>query len=255
MLEIKNLYCGYGSKDVIREINLTVESGEILCVLGPNGSGKSTLFKAIGRLIEFRGSVRVDGRETAEFSRKELAKKIGLLGQHSPLYFPYTVYDTVAMGRYAYSRGPFSPLSPECRDIIEETLAVLELDGERGALAGEVSGGCLQRVFLARVLVQDPKIILLDEPTNHLDLKHQIRLLEHLKNWAAKVPGRAVIAVLHDLNLARAFARRAVLLSNGRLAACGQAEEVFADLADVYGMDVGRFMLESLENWKTGPSV
>jgi iron complex transport system ATP-binding protein len=254
MLEIKNLYCGYGSKDVIKDINLTVKSGEILCVLGPNGSGKSTLLRAIGRLIEFRGSVRVDGRETAEFSRKELAKKIGLLGQHAPLYFPYTVYDTVAMGRYAYGQGSFSPLSPECRDIIEKTLAVLELDAERGALVEEVSGGCLQRVFLARTLVQDPQIILLDEPTNHLDLKHQLRLLEHLKNWAVEVPGRAVIAVLHDLNLARAFACRAVLLSEGRLAARGQAKEVFMGLADVYGMDVRRFMLESLENWRTDPS-
>jgi iron complex transport system ATP-binding protein len=195
--------------------------------------------------------VLIDGQETRSFSRKDLAKKIALLGQNSQLYFPYTVFDTVAMGRYAHSEGFFAGLSSADKNRIEKTLAVLELEEDRSRLISELSGGQLQRVFLARTLVQDPEIILLDEPTNHLDLKHQAGLLEYLGRWADS--GGTVIAVLHDLNLARRFCRQAVLMSDGKAAACGVPEELFAGavLKEVYGMDVRKFMLESLEKWET----
>jgi iron complex transport system ATP-binding protein len=251
MLEITNLSCGYGGTDIIKNINLKVEDGETLCIVGPNGSGKSTLLRAAARLLEFRGSVAVDGKETASFSRKELAKKIALLGQNSPLYFPYTVYDTVAMGRYAYGAGLFGGLSAACKKIIAETLEVLGLDNVQNSFVSELSGGQLQRVFLARTLVQESKIVLLDEPANHLDLKHQTGLLDHLGTLSAG-RGKTVIAVLHDLNLARHYGKTAVLMREGTIAARGGAETVFSDgvLADVYGMDIGRFMRKSLENWK-----
>jgi iron complex transport system ATP-binding protein len=250
MLEIQDLYCGYGGGDIIKGINLRAKNGDVICVVGPNGCGKSTLLRAIARLLPFRGSVRIDGQETRSFSRKDLAKKIALLGQNSQLYFPYTVFDTVAMGRYAHSEGIFADLSSVDKNHIEKTLAVLELGEDRSRLISELSGGQLQRVFLARALVQDPEIILLDEPTNHLDLKHQAGLLEYLDRWADS--GGTVIAVLHDLNLARRFCRQAVLMSDGKAAACGAPEELFAGAAlkKVYGMDVREFMLESLKKWE-----
>jgi iron complex transport system ATP-binding protein len=250
MLELQNLYCGYGGGDVIKGINLRAKNGDVLCVVGPNGCGKSTLLRAIARLLPFRGSVRIDGKETSSFSRKTLAKKVALLGQNSSLYFPYTVFDTVAMGRYAHGEGLFAGLSAADREIIETTLAVLELDEDRSRLISELSGGQLQRVFLARALVQDPEIMLLDEPTNHLDLKHQAGLLEYLVHWADS--GGTVIAVLHDLVLARRFCRQAVLMADGKAAAYGLPEELFAGAAlkEVYGMDVRKFMLESLGKWE-----
>jgi iron complex transport system ATP-binding protein len=253
MLEIQNLYCGYGGGDIIKGISFSAKNGGILCVVGPNGCGKSTLLKAIARLLPFRGSVQIDGKETRSFSRKDLAKKIALLGQNSQLYFPYTVFDTVAMGRYAHSEGLFSGLSAADKNSIEETLAVLELEEDRSRLINELSGGQLQRVFLARALVQDPEIILLDEPTNHLDLKHQAGLLEYLARWADSGGAKTVIAVLHDLNLARRFADTMALMHDGRLVAAGSPGAVLGreTLESVYGMDVHSFMLQSLSAWRT----
>jgi iron complex transport system ATP-binding protein len=250
MLEIKNLYAGYGGGDIIKDISFTADGGEVLCIAGPNGCGKSTLLKSIARLLPYRGSITVNGQDALRINRKDLAKKIALLGQLSPVYFPYTVYDTVAMGRYAHTRGFFKNLSADDRAIITETITRLELDDVRDQLITQLSGGQLQRVFLARTLAQDPDIILLDEPTNHLDLKHQVELLQYLSAWAVD-RGKAIVAVLHDLNLVHRFSGRAVLMCRGMLAACGKSDEVLNSgvLREVYGMDIRAFMRESLEKW------
>ncbi|GHV85749.1 iron ABC transporter [Spirochaetia bacterium] len=264
MLEIRNLCCGYGGLDVLRGINLTVKAGEFFCIAGSNGCGKSTLLKAIARLLPFRGSVTlhsrntdaITGKETAAFSRKELARHIALLGQVSPLYFPYTVYETVTMGRYAHSKGWSGGPETKDRVVVEETLNTLGLADLRNRSISELSGGQLQRVFLARTLAQEPRIILLDEPTNHLDLKHQLGLLDYLAEWVSgkqtSLTDRSVIAVLHDLNLARRYSKSAALMAEGQIAASGPGAEVFSGrpLQEVYGMDVARFMRESLEEWK-----
>jgi iron complex transport system ATP-binding protein len=254
LLELRELYCGYGAGDVLRGIDLAVDAGEFLCLAGPNGCGKSTLLKSIARLLPYRGSITIGGRDSASFSRKELARSLALLGQVSPLYFPYTVTDTVSMGRYAHGKD-----ADRDRQAVNDVLTALELDDLREQYIDELSGGQLQRVFLARTLVQDPAIILLDEPTNHLDLKHQTGLLDYLAAWvqepgiggAAGQGGRTIIAVLHDLNLARRYGKTAALLRDGQIAAQGTADQVFSGdcLAEVYGMDVGKFMRESLELW------
>jgi iron complex transport system ATP-binding protein len=253
MLEIRDLYCGYGTGDVLRNINLTAKRGEFLCIAGPNGCGKSTLLKAIARLLPFRGSATINGRETDSFSRKELALHIALLGQMSPLYFPYTVYDTGAMGRYAHIKSWFAGHDAADKAAIEEVLAALGLNTLRNKPINELSGGQLQRVFLARTLAQNPQIILLDEPTNHLDLKNQIALLDHLADWV-KSGERTIIAVFHDVNLALRYSDTAALMSEGTIAVHSSAAEVFngPTLTEVYGMDVGRFMRESLGKWTNG---
>jgi iron complex transport system ATP-binding protein len=253
MLEIENLYSGYGGADILRGVGLGVDRGEILCIAGPNGCGKSTLLKTIARILKYRGSIRLDGRELMSFSGKQLAQKIALMGQTSQMYFPYTVYDTVSLGRYAHTRGFLKFLSPGDRSFIEKILDKLELSDDRRRMINELSGGQLQRVFLARTLVQDPDLILLDEPTNHLDLKHQLELLYYLTHWTRENQ-KAVIAVLHDLNLARRFGDRIALMYEGRIAACGAAGEALNDgiLRKVYGIDIRGFMVESLERWKSG---
>ncbi|MDR2181920.1 MAG: ABC transporter ATP-binding protein [Treponema sp.] len=261
LLAVKNLCAGYGGGDVIGGINLEAESGKILCVAGPNGCGKSTLLKALARILPCRGSIVLDGKDCAACGRRELARRIAFVSQASELYFPYTVYETVAMGRYAHDRGGFfsgvfaAPgyTSRAGRAVIEAVLDTLGLNAVRGAPISELSGGQLQLVFLGRALVQDPRLLLLDEPTNHLDLKHQITLLEHLRAWVrdGAGEGRAVIAVLHDLNLARCFADNAVLMDGGAIAVSGGAPAVFSDgaLSRIYGMDVGDFMRRSLGRW------
>jgi iron complex transport system ATP-binding protein len=226
LLELNDLYCGYGAGDVLQNISLQVAVGEFLSIAGPNGSGKSTLLKAIARLLPYRGSITINSKEINSFSQKDLAKHIALLGQASPLYFPYTVYDTVAMGRYAHCKGWFGSLDKTDKTAIESVIDTLNLDDIRNELISELSGGQLQRVFLARTLAQDPKIILLDEPTNHLDSKNQITLLDHLAAWV-KEGERVIIAVFHDLNLARRYCTTAVLMAEGTIAAQGTAELVY----------------------------
>jgi iron complex transport system ATP-binding protein len=249
---VEALYAGYNGPDVIRNISLEAAGGDFLCIVGPNGSGKSTLLRAIARLIPCRGRVTVEGRDTGAMKRGELAKKIALLGQASQFYFPYTVYETVALGRYAYGKGFLPGLQQEDHRIINAILRRLELDSLAALPITELSGGQLQRVFLARTLVQNPAIILLDEPTNHLDLKYQVELLRYLGNWAEE-EGGIVIAVLHDLNLARGFSRRMVLLDKGELKAAGNAADVLesAALEAAYGMNIPAFMRGALKQWES----
>jgi len=251
MIEVNNVFAGYGYGDVIKGISFRAEQGEILCILGPNGCGKSTLLKTMASLIRYRGAITVKGTDIRSLSRKELAKRIALLGQSAQIYFPYTVYETVSLGRYAYAEGFLKNLSDNDKAIIEAALKELDIWSIKDRIIDELSGGQLQRVFLCRTLVQNPDIILLDEPTNHLDLKHQAELLEYLSLWS-KENNRTIIAVLHDLNLARRFADAAVLMKEGGLASCGKCESIFAHPAinDVYGLDIRAFMLESLEKWR-----
>jgi iron complex transport system ATP-binding protein len=252
MLEVRDLFAGYGKKDVIHNISFRAGKGESLCILGPNGSGKSTLLKSIARIIDYRGLVLMNGEDIGAAPRKELAKKIALLSQSAQVFFPYTVYETVSMGRYAYSQGFLKNLSAEDRTVIEDILKRLDIWDCKEQMIDELSGGTLQRVFLARTLAQSPDLILLDEPGNHLDLKHQIELLKFLRAWV-KENNKTLISVFHDLNLARLFGDTAVVLNNGTLATNGKIEDVLNSgiLSDVYGIDICGFMQESLNHWKT----
>jgi iron complex transport system ATP-binding protein len=251
MLEVKDLYAGYGGDDVIRNICFSVKARESLCILGPNGCGKSTLLKSLARIINCRGQVSLDGRELATIPRKALAQKIAMLGQNTQVFFPYTVRETVSMGRYAYSQGFMKNLSAQDRAIIDDIITKLDIEDIREHMIDELSGGQLQRVFLARTLAQTPDVILLDEPTNHLDLKYQIELLQYLKNWV-KENNTIFVSVFHDLNLARHFGDTALLIDKGIIAAYGPIEEtlIHEKLQEVYGIDIRAFMLESLEKWK-----
>jgi len=251
MLEIKNLYAGYGSGDVLKNISFTAEPGESLCVLGPNGCGKSTLLKAIARIIDYRGSISLNEKNLDMLPRKELAKTTALLGQSAQIYFPYSVYDTVSLGRYAYFKGFFKDMSAEDREIIETTMKRFDIWDIKSRMIDELSGGQLQRVFLSKTIVQMPDIILLDEPTNHLDLKNQTELMCYLKQWIRE-NHKILIGVYHDLNLVQHFGDKAVLLGEGKLLLQGNVQTVLNSeiLAEVYGIDIRDFMLKSIEKWR-----
>lgn len=251
MLEVNNIYCGYNGEDVVYDISFKVNRGENICIVGPNGCGKSTLLKAISNLISFKGSVLLDNRELKNLKRKELAIKIGLMTQSSNILFPYSVYETVALGRYPHLNGIFSKLSKADEDIVYKSLERVGILDIKDKLISELSGGQLQRVFLARTFTQEPEIILLDEPTNHLDLRYQIELLDYLKLWA-KENNKIVVAVLHDLNLVQSFADNVLLLDKGKIINNGTPKEVLNkdDLEKVYNIDIKGFMIKILEKWR-----
>ncbi|MBC8632798.1 ABC transporter ATP-binding protein [[Eubacterium] tenue] len=251
MLEVKNLYCGYDDTFFIKNINFKVEKGKNLCIVGPNGCGKSTLLKSIANILDYKGSITIDNMEVRDFSRKELAKKVGLMSQITQIYFPYTIYETVALGRYAHSKGIFNSLSKKDKDIILDSIDKVGLLDIKDKHINELSGGQLQRVFLARTFAQDPDVILLDEPTNHLDLKYQIELLQHLSNWT-KEKNKIVIGVIHDLNLVHYFSDDVCLLNHGEIICYGNSKDVFngEQLKDVYNIDIKKFMLDVLKKWK-----
>ena len=146
---------------------------------------------------------------------QNLANRVALLTQISSVYFPYTVYETVALGRYCHIDSVLPRLTAVDKEIIEDSLEKVGLQDLRDTKINQLSGGQLQRVFLAKTFAQDPKIILLDEPTNHLDLKYQIELLEYVSQWI-KHKERAAVTVLHDLNLVQACADRVILLHQGK---------------------------------------
>ncbi|QJA09007.1 ABC transporter ATP-binding protein [Romboutsia sp. CE17] len=250
MLKIKNLYSGYDDLDIIKDISIDVNKGENLFIIGPNGCGKSTLLKSIANVIDYRGNIKIDDKEVSSFDRKTLAKRVGLMSQISEIHFPYTVYDTVSLGRYPYTKGFFSSLSKEDIKIVLDNIEKVGLTKEKDKMITDLSGGQLQRVFLAKLFSQDPDIILLDEPTNHLDYKYQIELLEYVKIWS-KSKNKIVVGVLHDLNLVHNFADNVIMLDKGVIVSKGKTKEVLNGfkLKDVYDIDIKEFMLKALNKW------
>lgn len=251
MLEVKNIYCGYNGEDVVKDISFNVNRGENICIVGPNGCGKSTLLKAIANLLSFRGNITLDGMDISFLKRKELATKVSLMTQSSNILFPYTIYETVSLGRYAHLNGVFSRLTKNDEEIINKSLEQVGILDIKDNLISELSGGQLQRVFLARAFAQDPDVILLDEPTNHLDLRYQIEILDYLKLWAKK-NNKIVVAVLHDLNLVQNFGDKVLMIKDGTLINNGNTREVLngKDLEEVYGIDIKSFMLRTLNKWR-----
>lgn len=252
MLTLRNVSAGYDGTDVIRNITLDVKSNENLSIIGPNGCGKTTLLRTASNLLPFKGQIEIDGKPIAKMKRGEISLKIAMLTQTSGIYFSYTVFDTVMMGRYLHMKNRiFGATSEEDRRYVTRCLEAVDLLAEKDRDITKLSGGQLQRVFLARALAQQPEIILLDEPTNHLDLKYQIELIDYLKRWAAE-NNCAVLGVLHDINLAMQLSDNILVMKNGEVQAYGKTGDVITGslLADVYEIDVARYMIESLRRWE-----
>lgn len=252
MLKLQNLFAGYGKQDVVHDVSFEVENNENLCIIGPNGCGKTTLLKAIAGILPSRGEIAIDGKSTRTMKHKEVSRRIAMMSQTSEVYFSYSVFDTVMMGRYLHIKDGFFGLpTEEDREFVLECIRAVDLEAARDQEITTLSGGQLQRVFLARTLAQEPEIILLDEPTNHLDLKYQIELIEYLREWSRQ-DGHSVIGVLHDINLAMRLSDKLMLMKDGGVRAYGSTEETVTRdiLQEVYEVDVAGYMKSSLRRWE-----
>jgi len=238
-LKFSDTTFGYAERTVLRGIELSLAEGEFLGVIGPNGSGKTTLVRgATGVLAPQRGSVSVHGRPVAELSRAEVARAIAVVPQEGTPIFPFSVLQTVLMGRAPWMR-PFAFEGAEdlaCANAALERVGASDL-ADRDLT--ELSGGERQRVVVARALAQQSRILLADEPTAHLDLKHAVRLFALLKQLA-KEEALAVLIVTHDVNLAAMHCDRLALLGDGALLADGPPEEVLTPtiLEEAFGTKV-----------------
>ncbi len=253
MIQVEHLFAGYGGAPVLHDVSFRVATGENISIIGPNGCGKTTLLRAMAATLPYTGTVSIDGQQIRSMKRKDLAKRIAMLSQNTQLYFNYTVYETVMMGRYVHrSESILQRISQTDRAAVEAALRQLGLWDLRERDADTLSGGQLQRVFLAKILAQDPDIILLDEPTNHLDLSFQVELIQFLRAWSERAQ-KTTIGVLHDVNLAMLLSDRVLLLDEGYIRADGPCTTVFAGqaLPAAYGMDVAGYMLKSLKKWES----
>ncbi len=211
-------------RDAIGGVSMGVAAGSCTAVLGPNGSGKSTLLRLmLGTLEPAGGSVEFRGRAVGEWSRREMARQIGVVPQSEEAPFPMTVRQLVAMGRYPLL-GPWRREGATDRLAIANALERCDVATLADRAISTLSGGEKQRVRVARALAQEPRVLALDEPTLALDIRHEMSIFEILHGLVTT--GVTVVIITHNLNLAARYADRLILLDRGKIAAAGTPGEV-----------------------------
>ncbi|MGP5692196.1 ABC transporter ATP-binding protein [Corynebacterium variabile] len=242
-LQGTGLMLGYGSGNatstVIDGVSVSFSPGTVTALVGPNGSGKSTLLRSLARLHPVTaGAVTLDGHDTTLLSPKAFARRVTLFAQSRPTPDGLTVAEVVAFGRHPH-RKRFAGLTEADQAAIDHALEITGLTGKRERPASALSGGEMQRVWLAACLAQDTGVLLLDEPTNHLDLRFQTEILDLLRDLAEDRQ-TTVGVVLHDLDHAVRVADEVLLLHEGRVHAAGTPVEVFTaeNISLAYGVPV-----------------
>jgi ferric hydroxamate transport system ATP-binding protein len=234
------LSLSYHQRPVVLDASLALRSGEVAALIGPNGSGKSTLLRAMARLHRpASGDVLLaDGASALSLSPKDFARRVTLLAQSRPTPAGVCVRDVIGYGRHPY-RGRWRTDDPDGARAIEWAMTVTGTGHMADRPVDELSGGELQRVWLATCLAQDTGVLLLDEPTTFLDLRYQVEILDLIRDLADEHQV-AVGVVLHDLNQAAAVADRLVLLDQGRVRASGTPDEVLTaeHLSETYGIRI-----------------
>ena len=237
-LEAKHLDFGYGDRRVGSDVSLSLDAGEVLCLLGPNGSGKTTLFKTLlGLLPPQGGQVLIDGMDLQRRKRAEVAQQVSYVPQAHTAFFPFTVREVVLMGRTAHL-AIFSSPTRRDREIAQSAIERMRLAHLADSIYTRISGGERQLTLIARALAQDARIMVMDEPTANLDFGNQVRVLEHIHDLAHT--GMGVMLSTHDPDQAFICADRVAMLHEGRLARIGApAEAITAEsLRQLYGVSV-----------------
>lgn len=212
-------------RDILKGISLSFHAGEMIGLIGPNGAGKSSLLRVLGGLwAASTGTIRLAERPLKSYPTREVARLVAHVPQSTTMDFAFTVREVVLMGRSPYL-GRFEVEGLEDRRIAEEAMRMMAIDDLAERFINTLSGGERQRVFIARALTQQPRILLLDEPTANLDVRHQLSMLEMVTRLAHE-QGLAVIAAIHDLDLAAHTCDRLVLLHEGRVLTDASPEAV-----------------------------
>lgn len=252
MLRVQNLGVAYKDYEAVRDVSFELHPGEWLMLIGPNGAGKSTIIKAVSQSLKYNGEVTLDGQDISKLHARQLAKKMAVLQQSHAVGYAFTVEQLVRFGRYAYTSA-FSRVDTQGERLVEEAIDVCCLSRIRHQNVLTLSGGELQRAFLAQAFAQDAPLLLLDEPASHLDMAYQQTLFELVETWR-KHDKRAVLSVVHDVQMARRYGTHALLLKDGRVTASGVVDDVFTqgNLQTVYAMDVNAWLSWLHAPWLDG---
>ncbi|MGH8504090.1 MAG: ABC transporter ATP-binding protein [Gammaproteobacteria bacterium] len=237
-LTTHDLAFGYPHKPVGRDVSLALEAGQILCLLGANGSGKTTLFKTLLGLLKPKGGdIMLDGASTLSWPRRRLARAMAYVPQVHAAYFPFTVMDTVLMGRAAHM-SLFAVPSQLDREAALAALTTLRVEALEDEPYAQISGGQRQLVLIARALAQEAKILIMDEPTSSLDYGNRVRVLEHIRRLARD--GLGIIFSTHDPDQALSSADTVAMLHDGRLIQQGAPSDVITreNMRLIYGVEL-----------------
>jgi len=239
MIELRNISSGYQKQAVLCNINTSFPTGRITGIIGRNGSGKSTLLKTVAGIIpSFSGDIVIDGTPIDTLSRKEIAKKISYLAQNRQVP-DITVEQAVLHGRFPHLSYPHR-YSSEDKQIADSAINQMNLTQLKSTPLSSLSGGMLQKTFIAMALVQDTNYILLDEPTTHLDVANQISLMKALNRLADN--GKGVITVIHDLVFAMEYSHIITIVHNGGIIVTDTPENIFNShiIPEIFGVTVNR---------------
>lgn len=231
-IKIRQLCGGYNNVQLLKNINIDILIGQFTAIAGANGAGKTTLLKYLIReKTAPNQSIFIDGIDINKYSQQELAKKIGFLSQHSLLNQDFTVREAVSFGRYCHGDEKSKA------DFIDLCIDKVGLSYIANKYVTQISGGEFQLAMLARVLCQETPIIILDEPINNLDPKHQLKILNILKQQTLE--GKTVLAVLHDLTTILNYTDNTIFMKNGEIAFSGQTNQVVTPqiIKEVYQVD------------------
>ncbi|MGG4212985.1 ABC transporter ATP-binding protein [Paenibacillus sp. FSL L8-0638] len=238
-LEVVGLTRAYGEFHALKNISWSVDEGTWWGIIGPNGSGKSTLLHLLSGVDQpTSGNVHIYGKKVGSYSRKELSRLIAVLQQEGLPPVGYTVREVVEMGRFPHQDWLGREKGVEVEAITDRVLERLGLTTLADRALDRLSGGQRQRVALAKVMVQEPRILLLDEPTTYLDLRYQLEFMELLADWRQET-GVTIIAVLHDLNLTAQFCEDLLVLKDGMVEGLGASSKLLTEdrIRRVYGVE------------------
>ncbi len=234
MIEIRDISFSYGKKQIIKDISFDVKRGECVGILGNNGAGKSTLITCLNKIRTPKtGSVKIANEDILKMSRLEIARRISYVAQKNEIS-QITVFDTILLGRKPYIQWS---VGQQDIDIVEDAIERLGLSDFKLRLVNQLSGGELQKVMLARALVQQTQLLLLDEPTSNLDPKNQHEMMELVADLTKREQISSII-VMHDLTLALRYCDRFLFIKEGRVYKYGDESIVTAEtLSDVYDIE------------------
>lgn len=238
MIQVDNMSFSYGEQAVLDCVDLYITEPGFYGVLGPNGSGKTTLLKLLcGILDNDLGVIKLDSIDIHQWNRKEIATHIAYVPQQFNMIYDFSVSEIVVMGRHPY-HGRFESMSKSEKELVEHALDVTGLQKLKSKSITQLSGGEMQRVIIARALVQDTPVILLDEPISHLDIHYQKEII-HLLKKIAYSQNKIVISVLHDMNIGMNYCDQVYLINEGKIIAGKPSEVLTMDvIEEVYNTKV-----------------